>query len=116
MKRILIVDDEAEICSLLKDEFESLGWQVEYSLDSQSAFEKVRAENFDVILSDIRMPGGGGLEILRSLREERALLPVVFLVTGDPDSSVEEALALGARGVIAKPFSLSDLVGTILHS
>lgn len=116
MKKILIVDDEIEICNLLRDEFTSLGWSVQCAQDGKEAHQKVTDTNFDVIVSDIRMPEGGGLEILKYLRATKSLLPAVYLVTGNPDHALEEALSLGARGVIAKPFSLVDLVRLVANT
>src|ERR1700727_270193 len=81
--RILVVDDNHSLLRAMQLLFERQSWTVTTARDGFEAKEKLRSEPFDVIVSDINMPGYGGLEFLRNVREQDLDVPVV-LVTGNP--------------------------------
>ncbi|MEO7112296.1 MAG: response regulator, partial [Polyangiaceae bacterium] len=118
--RILIVDDNDSLLRASQRLCEREGWIVTTAKDGLEAKEKVRAAPFDVIVSDINMPGYGGLEFLRSVREQDLDVPVI-LVTGKPSvESSMRALEYGAFRYLVKPVphdKLRDVVqqATRLH-
>ena len=78
MKKILVVDDEQNICSLYKEEFEEMGYEVTTALDGASALAALDRALYDLVTLDMRMPGMSGIETLRLMKEKNANLPVII--------------------------------------
>lgn len=78
MKRILIVDDEENICRLYKEEFEEMGYEVTTVLDGASALDAMAKTKFDLVTLDMRMKGMDGIETLRKMKERDANLPIII--------------------------------------
>lgn len=112
-KTVLIVEDEVELREPLVMEFESLGCKVFEAANGVKAFEIVCRENPDLVISDIRMPGGDGISLLKKIRERGTDMPVVMLITGFSDLSFEETYDLGAEAVLSKPFDLDEMEDTV---
>jgi len=107
--RVLVVDDERPTRLLLEKELPRAGYVVTSAESGEGALEQVRAKDFDVILLDLKMPGIGGMEALRRIRESGAAAEVVIL-TGHPDvDSAITAMKLGAYDYLTKPFKLVEL-------
>jgi len=103
-QKILVVDDDAAMREMLASLFASNGYAVETADSAESALEKNREAEFDAILSDVRMPGKSGTELVGELRELRPQTPVVLMTAfGSIDSAVE-AMRVGALDYITKPF------------
>jgi DNA-binding NtrC family response regulator len=111
--RILVVDDDQDICRNLSDILTDLGYQVDCAYDGLSALELVRRRPYDVALLDLKMPGMDGLSLYREIKKERALT-VSLLVTAyaTPDAT-EDALAAGAWKVVAKPVDFRKLLDLV---
>ncbi|MCA1844514.1 MAG: response regulator [Actinobacteria bacterium] len=110
MSRILVADDEEGIRRLLRRTLERNGHTVTEAVDVTEAAERLATEPFDLLLCDINMPGGSGLDLVRQVDAE---LPntVVMMVTGVDDPAVaEEAMAMGAYGYMVKPFKANEAV------
>jgi len=109
-RSILIVDDETELREILAEEFEALGATVRTASGGSEAFELFELEVPDVILSDVRMPAGDGIELLTKVRLRSAEAPpFFFLLTGFADIDELQKLSSGNREMITKPFSLKAL-------
>lgn len=78
MKRILVVDDEENICMLYKEELEDMGYAVTTVQDGDAALSALEATAFDLVTLDMRMPGMNGIEILRRMKEKNAAMPVII--------------------------------------
>jgi signal transduction histidine kinase/ActR/RegA family two-component response regulator/HAMP domain-containing protein len=114
-ERILVVDDEAPITGMLEQMLTRLGYAVAVSADSQAALNLFRKqpERFDLVLTDMTMPGLNGVQLTRALLELRPDLPVI-LCTGFSESvSEEEARAAGVRAYLMKPVVRSQLARAI---
>jgi len=113
--RILIADDEPDLCELLRINLEALGHEVRVALDGTEALALALECRPDLVVLDIMMPGLDGLEVLRRLREQPASadLPVVLLSARGTDSQVFEGWSSGASYYITKPFELDDLLDFI---
>lgn len=116
-KTILVVDDEPELRELLSEELESWGSRVLQVDDGAKAYEIIQKEHLDLIISDVRMPGMGGIELLEKTREAcGANLPKFFLITGFSEVRPETAVKMGAEAVLMKPFNFQELRAIILKS
>jgi DNA-binding NtrC family response regulator len=113
--KILVVDDEVDLQEILCDELKLAGADVFSASNGADALNLIASEGpFDVILSDIRMPGGNGLDLLQEVMKLRPR-PVVVLVTGYADTTEAEAKKLGAAAVLEKPFILNKIPPLILQ-
>jgi len=117
MERILFVDDEQFVLDGFKRllrEYRDI-WQIEFALNGKIALQMVNQQDFDVIITDVRMPEMPGLELLEHLQdnENTKKIPVVVL-TGDHDRTLKRrALELGAVDLLNKPVNKEDLVARI---
>ncbi len=108
--KILIVDDEADLREILSEDFALQGAEVLTAKNGREAYDLALRESPHVILSDVRMPGGDGVELLKRIRAVNAKTPPhIFLLTGFSDLQPEQAEALGSQGLVSKPFSLKQL-------
>lgn len=107
--RALVVDDERPTRLLMEKELPRAGYVVTCAGSGEEALEQLRTREFDVVLLDLKMPGIGGMEALRRIRESGTSAEVVIL-TGHPDvDSAIKAMKLGAYDYLTKPFKLSEL-------
>lgn len=105
--RILIVDDEIEVATMLQSFLRRSGYQALYALDGAEAISKA-AEQPDLILLDINMPQMDGIEVCKAIRELISC-PIIFLTARDQDTDKIEGFAAGGDDYIVKPFSLVEL-------
>jgi CheY-like chemotaxis protein len=115
-KAILVVDDEPDLREILSDEFSLSGAQVDVASNGCEALRKARSRAFDAVISDLRMPGGDGIELAKALKAQPNS-PVLILMTGFADLSGEEAYEIGAEGFLTKPFHLEavhEVLGRLL--
>lgn len=113
---ILVVDDEDALRTAMVIDFRRKGFNVLDANSSQSAFELVQKNKVDLILSDMRMPGGDGMSLLEKIRLEHPKLPVLIFVTGFSDLSDDHCIAKGAVGVITKPFDRNVLMASVVNA
>jgi DNA-binding response OmpR family regulator len=109
MKKLLIVDDEIEICEFLKSFFEDRDYRVAVAHDGVMAFEQVGIFKPDVVLLDIQMPGLDGLQALKKIKEQYPKMKVIMVTAVETQEKIEEAMRLGADNYITKPLSLEYL-------
>ncbi len=110
---ILVVEDEEKILRLLELELEYEGYEVGKAADGLEAFQLYQSRQWDLILLDVMLPGISGIELLRRIRGQDALTPVILLTA---KSSVEDkvsGLDLGANDYITKPFQIEELFARI---
>jgi DNA-binding NtrC family response regulator len=107
--RVLVVDDERPIRFLMEKELPRAGCAVTAVESGEEALETLKTREFDVVLMDLKMPGIGGMETLRRIREVGSAAEVVVL-TGHPDvSTAIEAMKMGAYDYLTKPFKLAEV-------
>lgn len=111
--RILIVEDEPRIVSLLERGLGAHGHQVESAPDGEDGLVMAGDEGIDLMILDIGLPGMSGQEVLRRVRARRPDLPVLMLTARDDVSSKVEALDAGADDYLTKPFSLEELLARV---
>lgn len=114
-QKILLVDDEEMLRDILVSELELNGARVESASDVPSALKLISAHEFDLIISDIRMPGLSGIELLKTVREKSHNKPAVMMITGFSSDSLPKLYDLGADAVLRKPFNFELFQETVVH-
>ncbi len=104
--KILIVDDEQVVCDLLSDELHEQGYLCSIALEGSEALAKLAAEDFDVVLLDIRLPDISGTEVLAKIRLKHPNVAAVMVTAVNSIDTAVEATKLGALDYIVKPFNL----------
>ncbi|MFB4210678.1 response regulator transcription factor [Shouchella sp. JSM 1781072] len=104
-KRILVVDDEPSISTLLKYNLEQAGFEVETRLDGLAGFERAKEVPFDLIVLDLMLPSMDGMDVCRNLRQEHIFVPILMLTAKDDEFDKVLGLELGADDYMTKPFS-----------
>jgi len=110
--RILIVEDDADLGRALSSELALAGYRCELALSGPAALSEVEHTSFDAIISDLRMDGMSGLDLLETLTRERPKLPVI-VVTGFSGGSASDAIEKGAFHYFTKPLDVEELRGVI---
>lgn len=111
--KILVTDDEAPLRRTLYHTLGALGFEVGEASNAEQALEAIKKEPFDVVLLDVNMPGIGGIEGCRKLREQAPSLQILMLTIRDHEEDKVQALDAGADDYITKPFSLPELAARI---
>jgi len=110
MKNLLVVDDDPSILKVLKMRLESEGYAVMTSMDTASAEKHVRTAEFDLAVVDLKLAGGNGIELMKTLREISPDLPVIILTAHGTVTSAVEAMKQGAYTYLTKPFDNRELL------
>jgi two-component system, OmpR family, response regulator len=111
--RVLLVEDDEIIGDALHDHVVADGWDVDWVKDLKSALSATQARIYAVILLDLRLPDGSGLEVLRRLQCQSRETPVIVLSAYDQVSDQLESRGSGAIDYLVKPFDLSELISRI---
>ena len=112
MSKILIVEDEVAIAELEKDYLELSGFEVEVEHDGMTGLARALAEEFDLFILDLMLPGIDGFEICKQIREKKNT-PILMVSAKKDDIDKIRGLGLGADDYVTKPFSPSELVARV---
>ncbi len=110
--RLLVIDDDVELCSLLKEYLQREDYNVKCVHDGRAGLEEAQREGYDLVILDVMLPGMDGFEILKRLREERRI-PVLMLTARGEDVDRIVGLELGADDYLSKPFNPRELLARI---
>jgi excisionase family DNA binding protein len=102
--RVLVVDDEATIRDLLSKTLALAEYDVDIAPDGRTALERLRMIPYDLLITDLKMPGVDGLTVIREARRLKADLPVIIITGFSNEASAIEAVNLGVSGYLTKPF------------
>jgi len=111
--KILVVDDEDALRTVLSGELVSEGYDVRTASDGDEAISAIQKETFDLLLLDIKMPRVNGFEVLKFVKEQQPRTKVVMLTTFADLKNAIESKKLGAEDFVSKPYDLVDLLTTI---
>lgn len=111
--RALVIDDEQIVLDSIKKILEPEKYDVDVSLDSRRGLELALTKNYDVVLTDIRMPYIGGMRVLRDIKRAKPSLPVIIITGYATVKSAVQAMKLGATDYIEKPFTPEELVNAV---
>ena len=109
--RILVVDDEQDLCEILRFNLETEGYQVETANSAEEALQH-NLPSFDLLLLDVMMGGMSGFALAKKLKTEEATagIPIIFLTAKDTENDTVAGFNLGADDYISKPFSLREVM------
>jgi CheY-like chemotaxis protein len=113
---VLVVDDEPTLRRLMRRSLSAVGLEVVEAADGFEALERIQSQNVIAVVTDVRMPGMNGLELLEQLQSRALDIPVVLVSGSDEVRSRADAQALGAFDFMAKPFDLFDLGCRVLSA
>jgi putative two-component system response regulator len=113
MSRILVIDDEAVIRMLVMEILETAGHEITGADSAERALALLEETQFDLVVSDIIMPGLSGLELLGLVQEHHASVPVVLVTGAGTYDTLSQALTRGAAGLVTKPFAHADLQAAV---
>jgi CheY-like chemotaxis protein len=112
-RRILVVDDEPQIRSMLRDWLQRTGYDVSEAPDGKQAIELLCRESFDLVIADILMPEKDGLEVIMYLQREKPLTRCVAMSSPSNRVFLQSAQLLGATRVIEKPFTGAEMEAAV---
>ncbi len=112
-KKILIVDDEKDLCEILEFNLESEGFDIELAHSGEDALKKP-LEDFDLILLDVMMGGISGFKVANVIRKEKRLeIPIIFLTAKTEENDILTGFNVGGDDYISKPFSIKEIIARI---
>ena len=113
-KRILVVDDERDLCDILLFNLRSAGYQAEAAYSAEEALG-MGIEGFHLLLLDVMMPGMSGFELAQQLKGDAATshIPIIFLTAKDTEDDTLQGFELGADDYVAKPFSVREVIARV---
>jgi two-component system, OmpR family, KDP operon response regulator KdpE len=114
--KVLVVEDDAGIRQSLFETLSALGFAVGEATNGEEALVCLRMVAYDAVLLDINMPGMGGKETCRRISQSYPYLPIIILTVRDEERDIVEALDLGARDYITKPFQIGELTARLRAS
>ncbi len=113
MVRILIVDDEPAVCDVLEEFLAEIGYEADIAYNGEKALEILSAQRHDLMLLDLKMPGLGGLEVLKEIKKRSYQVGVV-VITGFQDLDLaRKVIKYGAIDYLNKPVDLKLIASTI---
>lgn len=113
MTRILVVDDEPHILSLVERALRADGYDTASAADGQLALDRVRDGDIDLVILDVGLPSIDGFEVLRALRAGGHRMPVIMLTARSSTMDAIEGLDAGASDYVPKPFSVAELMARV---
>ena len=111
--RVLLIEDDVTIARLLKEGLEDESYAVDVANDGSEGYRTAAADEYDVIILDIMLPGMNGYEVCRTLRNDGDKTPILMLTARDTERDIVEGLDTGADDYLAKPFSFDVLLARI---
>ena len=115
-RKVLVVDDEAQIRKVLTRHLEKEGYAVNTAQDGSEALELIRKDPPDLVISDLKMPEMTGVQLLEEIRKFAPQLPFILLSSAATPEEVERARQLGISDYIPKPFDFDDLMKRVAKS
>ncbi len=109
LKSVMVLDDEPIVGDRLKPVLEREGFEVEAFTESEAALKRLHEKSFDVLVTDMKMRGPTGMDVLRFVKEKAAATQVIVITGYATIETNREAEALGAYQFIAKPFKMAEL-------
>ncbi len=113
---ILVVDDDADMREVIAFELQRHGYKIIEAENGFKAFDLVKSQKIDLVLSDIQMPGGSGIELLENIRALQKRKPAIILISGFSELSGTAAMDKGAFAILDKPFQAEQLIELVTNA
>jgi excisionase family DNA binding protein len=104
--RVLVADDEASVRDLLSKTLALAEYDVDVASDGRAAVDRLRMLAYDLLITDLKMPGVDGLTVIREARRLKADIPIIIITGFSTEASAIEAVNLGVSGYLTKPFRI----------
>lgn len=111
--RLLLVEDDLMLGEALQEALEPRGFAVDWLKDGESALRALKQERFELMILDLGLPGMDGLDVLREIRRQGSMMPVLVLTARDTVSDRVSGLDAGADDYLLKPFDLDELLARV---
>lgn len=120
-KRILVIDDDVLVLKTVKKLLDREGYIVETSKNAKEGIEKIKSEDFNLVVCDVRMPETDGIELIEHARElkkseNKPAIPFVFITGYASEETPIRALKLGAKDYVLKPFDMDKLLESVKNN
>ncbi|MEZ5316016.1 MAG: response regulator [Vicinamibacterales bacterium] len=112
-RRVLVVDDEESVRELVAKTLTNAMYEVETATDGAAAVARLRDHQYDLLITDLKMPGMDGLSVIREARRSSMDLPIIIITGYSTEASAIEAINLGVCGYLTKPFRLPKIVSEV---
>ena len=112
-KKIIVIDDEKIVGDMAKKILQAEGYEVDAFIDSQVALEAIRAQRYDLVITDLKMPLVDGMDLIDIVKKINAALPIIIITAYGTIETAEEAIQKGAYDFITKPFRKETILITI---
>jgi CheY-like chemotaxis protein len=112
-RRLLYVDDEADLRSLVQMHLSLEGYEVETAADGDSAIQMLKDQPYDIVLLDVYMPKMNGLQVLQYLKRSNTTARLIVLTGSDNPYIAKECARLGAQAYLSKPYNFHELIESI---
>jgi CheY-like chemotaxis protein len=112
-KRILLVEDERDVLDMLLEILAAEGFAAQTASDGEEALARFRRQSYDIVFTDMNMPGLTGLEVAAEIKKLRPEVPVVLLTGWDMEITPAQLRDRGIDALIKKPFAISDILQAI---
>jgi DNA-binding response OmpR family regulator len=113
LRKILVIEDNPDICELVSLHLRDLGYSVEVEMDGNSGLHRATSGEFQLIILDLMLPGMNGLEICTKLRAEFSYVPILMLTAKSSEVDRIVGLEIGADDYLTKPFSIHELLARV---
>lgn len=114
MKKVLIIEDDKIIKGIIEFILRKEGYNIEFATDGLLALEKIKSFQPDLVITDVMLPYKSGLEIIMYAKTKNPKTPIIVISSlGKEDSTVSEAIKLGANDILAKPFNPIELTSKV---
>lgn len=111
-EKILVVDDEKDICSILQFNLENEGFEVEVAHSGEEALRKL-SDSYSLIILDVMMEGMSGFKMAEKVRREGNTVPIIFLTAKNAENDMLKGFSLGGDDYITKPFSVKEVLARV---
>ena len=111
--KILIVDDQRDICEILEFNLSNEGFSVECAYSAEEALKKLNTSSYSFILLDVMMGGMSGYKMAEKLRKEENNVPIIFLTAKDTENDMLTGFSVGGDDYISKPFSVKEVIARV---
>ena len=111
--RVLLVEDELNMARTLAKNLERAGYVVSHASEGAAALARLNDEPFDVVVTDLKMPGMDGMTLIREARGLSAELAIVIITAVPSQASAIDAVNLGVRGYVTKPFRIPQILDVV---